>query len=354
MKKTVGDISFYKKPQSKTSIQQNNSIYTQNLNNNYIINKKNQNNKRKAVTLQTKKEKPRSKSLPAVLNQQKLNQTETSLVNLQASLNKKNKKAANKQTRPVRFVQYRSWSSSPENNRRFLVRKLPVVDTKNFVPYLPKIQFQMPETVNSAASKSSFIPYISTSVHQHNHRCTPHLHSLDCDRLTSGLDKNRLTRFYFTKQTTPVRCYLSYNDKLLSPSGEISLNFEKEKFSQLNPQLNGRKLSPRTLKTQLRLNPQFIEDAKNFIFFKESLSLVPAVAPSTTSTINSNTFSFLPPMTMAEMAVLPINSQSGSLVFNSNNRQQQRLLQSNNTNNVKKKLTSVSSNSITFSDPKNS
>jgi hypothetical protein len=45
-------------------------------------------------------------------------------------------------------------------------------------------------------------------------------------------------------------------------------------LSQINPALNGRKLSPRTLKT-LRISSKFIDEAKNLIFMRDNLSFVP-------------------------------------------------------------------------------
>lgn len=160
--------------------------------------------------------------------------------------------------------------------------------------------------IASAASKHSFVPYNESNIHEHNHRVTPHLHSFECDRYSSGTDQNRNSRFYFTKQTTPVRVYLSYNDKLLMPSID-EVRTDENKVSQFNAQLNGRKLSPRTLRTQLRLSQKFIEDAKNLVFLNDSLSLVP---PQTSI---PNVSSNLPlPLTMAEMAVLPYHTQATS------------------------------------------
>lgn len=157
----------------------------------------------------------------------------------------------------------------------------------------------------SAVSKHSYVPFNDANVHEHNHRITPHLHSFECDRYSSGTDQNRNSRFYFTKQTTPVRVYLNYNDKLLLPSiDEVRTD---DKTSQFNAQLNGRKLSPRTLRTHLRLSQKFIEDARNLIFLNDSLSLVP---PQTSI---PNVASNLPmPLTMAEMAVLPLHTQATS------------------------------------------
>lgn len=150
--------------------------------------------------------------------------------------------------------------------------------------------------LNSAQSTHSFAPYADTSVHEHNHRYTPHLHSTECERYSSGFDKNRNSRFYYTKGLTPCRVYISYNDKLLG-SNDYVID-QKEKLSLANQGLNGRKLSARTLKSQLKISPQFIEDAKNFVFIKETMSLVPPIA---------QTIAFNPPMTYADMAVIPLH-----------------------------------------------
>jgi hypothetical protein len=70
--------------------------------------------------------------------------------------------------------------------------------------------------------------------------------------------------------------------------------------------LHGRKLSPRTLRMHFRVSPQFLEEAKNFVFNKDSMSFAP-VFPSLfpTTGINNN-----PPttFTFADLAVLPLNA----------------------------------------------
>ncbi len=159
--------------------------------------------------------------------------------------------------------------------------------------------------IASAISKHSFVPFNDSNIHEHDHRLTPHIHSFECDRYSSGNDQNRTNRFYFTRQTTPVRVYLNYNEKLLMPSiDEVKSDGSQVQF---NAQLNGRKLSPRTLRTQLRLSQKFIDDAKNLIFLNESLSLVPPQASIPVQTSN------LPmPLTMAEMAVLPLHTPATS------------------------------------------
>lgn len=156
----------------------------------------------------------------------------------------------------------------------------------------------------SALSKASFTAYSNMAIHHHDHRQTPHLHSTECDRYLSGFDKNRQARFYFTKTQTPCRVYLSYNEKLISTSMEFTN--EKEKLSQVNTVLNGRKLSPKTLKTQLKISPQFMEEAKNFVFIKETMSLIPQLPQL--PPIHTNQ-----PLTMAEMAVLPLHLPSLNL-----------------------------------------
>ena len=152
---------------------------------------------------------------------------------------------------------------------------------------------------SSALGKSSFVAFNEACIHQHDHRKTPHMHTTECDRHVSGLDKNRCTRFYFTKQTTPVRVYLSYNEKLIMAS---LTDMKDTKHLPLNSSFNGRKLSPKTLKSQFKLSPKFIEDAKNLIFLKDSLSFVPPINindyklneyPNKTSHILGNRGSFL-------------------------------------------------------------
>lgn len=159
-----------------------------------------------------------------------------------------------------------------------------------------------PSLGGMVVNKSSFIPNLTGNVHEHNHRMTPHMHETTCDRFVSGIDKNRQSRFYFTKMPTPIRVYLNYSEKLVSAptgiidpaSGNLGTN------EQINPVLNGRKLSPKTLRSQLKVSPHFIDDAKNYIFNKETLSLVP-ILPTINLAASNNT------LTMAEMATQPLN-----------------------------------------------
>jgi hypothetical protein len=67
--------------------------------------------------------------------------------------------------------------------------------------------------------------------------------------------------------------------------------------------LHGRKLSPRTLRTHFRVSPQFLEEAKNFVFNKESMSFTPILPSLAPTTSVNNPFG----VTFAEMAVLPLN-----------------------------------------------
>lgn len=164
-------------------------------------------------------------------------------------------------------------------------------------------------TLGLSINKASFMPNPTGYVHEHNHRMTPHMHSPPCDRFVSGVDKNRQSRFYFTKMPTPIRVYLNYSEKLApAPSAVIDpntlnmVNTNQQTSEQINPLLNGRKLSPKTLRSQLKLSPHFIDDAKNYIFNKDTLSLVPILP-----TINTNIANAPHMLTMAEMATQPLN-----------------------------------------------
>lgn len=163
------------------------------------------------------------------------------------------------------------------------------------------------QSIGLPLNKASFTPNPTGNVHEHNHRSTPHMHDAPCDRFVSGIDKNRQSRFYFTKKPTPIRVYLNYNEKL-APAGppstgavdQAALNMINSE--QINPMLNGRKLSPKTLRSQLKISPHFIDDAKNFIFNKETLSLVPILPViNLAASGNNNT------LTLAEMATQPLN-----------------------------------------------
>lgn len=96
---------------------------------------------------------------------------------------------------------------------------------------------------------------------------------------------------------TPIRVYLNYNEKL-NPAASVEPNSYGD---QINPMLNGRKLSPKTLRSQLRINPQFIDEAKNYIFVKDSMSLVPTLPIINLTAGNQSN------ITMAEMAVQPLH-----------------------------------------------
>ena len=125
------------------------------------------------------------------------------------------------------------------------------------------LEFEEKDSSLIPESKMSFISDAKSNVHEHAHRKTPHLHvSGICDRFTSGVDRNRANRFYFTKQITPCRVYLSYNERLLTSPVDTNLGNLKD-ATQFNQQkdliYNGRKFSPRTLKCHFRINPKYIE-----------------------------------------------------------------------------------------------
>jgi hypothetical protein len=106
----------------------------------------------------------------------------------------------------------------------------------------------------------SFIADGHRQVHFHNHEKKPHMHSTNCDRYVSGIDQNRDKRFYFTSNLTPVRVYLNYNE---TPKIE-----DKNHFSSLQ----GRKLSPKSLRKNFNLKDSFISVAKNLVFVSSSSS----------------------------------------------------------------------------------
>lgn len=134
---------------------------------------------------------------------------------------------------------------------------------------------------------------------------------VECDRYMSGFDRNREARFYFTSRPTPVRVYLKYNEKLAAAQADKEDSFNVN-FAQLNPTLHGRKLSPRTLRQQLKISTKFLEDAKNLIFVRDTLSLVPQISTQTNSGTVNLTNDFLPtPLTYAEMALMSNSHPTG-------------------------------------------
>jgi hypothetical protein len=173
-----------------------------------------------------------------------------------------------------------------------------------------------PTSLPILETKLSFISAQGAVVHQHNHLKTPHLHSTDCNRFTSGIDRNRQFRFYFTNIKTPCRVYLSYNEKLLQTGDPVLDQNTSNNLAKLDNSFNGRKLSPRTLRSQFKINPKFVEDAKNFTFNKETLSFVPILPPIVPQNMNNNNNNFNPveqSMTYAEMAVIPISLNTNSI-----------------------------------------
>ena len=113
----------------------------------------------------------------------------------------------------------------------------------------------------------SFIAGDQRQVHYHNHMKTPHMHSINCERYVSGLDENRKQRFYFTSNLTPVRVYLSYDVSKENEKQEIHYNA-----------LNGRKLSPKSLRKNFKLKDSLINVAKNLVFHSYCKSFIPPQA----------------------------------------------------------------------------
>jgi hypothetical protein len=162
---------------------------------------------------------------------------------------------------------------------------------------------------SSAPSQLSYIPFVhSKNVHLHDHRPTPHIHSYGCERFTSGKDQNRNFRFYFTKNLTPVRVYINYasNNNNNNDDNFLLLPSISEEYRQVKDSLNGRKLSSKVLTNQLKLAPEFVQDASSLIFLKDSLSFVPSSLLDT-ATMNVATRKRL---TLAEMALMPSGPQN--------------------------------------------
>jgi hypothetical protein len=79
--------------------------------------------------------------------------------------------------------------------------------------------------------EGGFMPFKNKDFHLHPHLNNekPHIHSLGCDPFVSGYDLQRETRYYFTTDKTPVRCYIKYDEiknKVYRPT--ISKSFMKE------------------------------------------------------------------------------------------------------------------------------
>jgi hypothetical protein len=132
---------------------------------------------------------------------------------------------------------------------------------------------------------------------------------------------------------------LNYSEKLSE-----SQNIDSKEHAHDKTTLNGRKLSARTLKNQLKISPHLIEEAKNYIFVKESLSLIPQILPlpslNTSHSLNNYTYNNL---TLAEMAVIPINSIN--INTNSSIKQQKSLHPKKTTH-----IPSFSPNSLTLKE----
>lgn len=164
--------------------------------------------------------------------------------------------------------QRRAWSSLPttclfDTN---LLKQKKVNFTNSEIETLPrKLSMTTEKSIDIG-----FTAYPNTLVHQHNHLRRPHMHEKDCDRLTSGFDKNREKRFYFTCQLTPVRVYINY-DKV---SSSIDRRLPNEKLDEFNC----RQLSPTCLKSKIGLSQKFIKDASEYFFLTETLSFVPLLS----------------------------------------------------------------------------
>jgi hypothetical protein len=160
-------------------------------------------------------------------------------------------------------------------------------------------------SLSIATTLQSYVPFNKSNFHVHDHRLTPHIHSFECERYSSGYDKSRNYRFYFTKTLTPVRVYMTYANK----SSKFVLPSINEEVRQVKDYLNGRKLGAEILKNQLRLKPELIEDAQNLIFLKDSLSFVPQMETRIGNNVSLNHLKQRR-LTMAEMAVLPFIQKS--------------------------------------------
>ena len=177
----------------------------------------------------------------------------------------------------------------------------------------------------------SFRAFSAKNCHYHNHDAIkiPHLHKPGtCDRYASGLDRNRENRLYFTKQRTSVRVYLNYNEGLVPQQEPENVNKVKEsknikqskhakaskvhekedKYNYKNDKnvdktdpvnLNGRKLSPRTLRGRFNVSNKLIEDAKELVYAHDSLSFVPVGYQAFLQPLPK-------PITFADTASIPI------------------------------------------------
>lgn len=115
---------------------------------------------------------------------------------------------------------------------------------------------------------TGFVADQNKVIHQHDHLNYPHMHQTECNRLLSGIDKNRDKRYYFTRHVTPVRVYISY-DKGASAYNRRAV----DEFDELN----GRQLSANCLKNQIGISSKFLKDASEFYFIRETLSFVPVL-----------------------------------------------------------------------------
>jgi hypothetical protein len=127
-----------------------------------------------------------------------------------------------------------------------------------------------------------------------------------------------------------TKVYIHYNERLLStPQAEVSKEAKDHPAvtvnvnTNANAGLHGRKLSPRTLRSHFHINSQYLEEAKNFVFNKDSMSFTPVILPPI-NTVNALTNTNQsqqppPPMTFAEMAVLPLNTHVAGEKATSNN-----------------------------------
>ena len=130
---------------------------------------------------------------------------------------------------------------------------LPLENIKNNSTNFPQIQRKQSISNNSSFASSSlfknkktneiykvrknleleggYLPFKNKDFHLHPHlnKEKPHIHSLGCDPFVSGYDLQRETRYYFTNDKTPVRCYIKYDhNKNKTNRLTISKTFTKE------------------------------------------------------------------------------------------------------------------------------
>ena len=108
--------------------------------------------------------------------------------------------------------------------------------------------------------EEEYVPFKNKNLHEHHHENhkLPHIHSHDCDPFVSAYDLERWTRYYFTNDKTPVRCYIKYEYVEKNEKHDTELNRE----TPINNNL-------------FHVSKEFVKETENLVFIEKTRSFIP-------------------------------------------------------------------------------